>query len=240
MRSPDYSPGRIIRIRFPSRLIVLVRLIAPVGPAGPRAASEQFQIGSFRAAFDQIVLLVGLARVFTLSRRKVIHLTTPWGFGPGIFSANAKEEQFRHVPEVKADATSIRTAVLADLMPNDVRFVFEAPGMHNPKAVGQERIGDPHVQMSRLRSQVGDRQRTDIIRGHGFVPRQSAVLGRNLASPVREAPRRIGENGLKPFAAGAARQVDSRIHGLGIHSEHPHKTGLERKQNNRIKLISND
>jgi hypothetical protein len=53
-----------MRIGLPRRLIILVRLLAPIGPVLPRAAREEFEIRRLRARFDDRILLIGLAESF--------------------------------------------------------------------------------------------------------------------------------------------------------------------------------
>jgi hypothetical protein len=43
---------------------------------------------------------------------------------------NAKQQKFGHVPEVKADPSSLRPSVLPNFKPHDVSLVDESPSLH--------------------------------------------------------------------------------------------------------------
>jgi hypothetical protein len=44
---------------------------------------------------------------------------------------DCKKQEFRYITEVKTNAASIGTAIFADLVPHDIGFVSESPGLDN-------------------------------------------------------------------------------------------------------------
>src|SRR6476646_8314761 len=110
-------------IGVPGRRVVLVCLVPPIGPALARSAGEQLEIRSRAARLDHPVLLVWLSRMLALARRDHVDLAAPGSERPRVLAAHAEEQEFRHVAEVKADAPSVRSAVAADLVPDDVGLV---------------------------------------------------------------------------------------------------------------------
>jgi len=129
-RSPAVC--RIVRTIFQIR----VHFIAPARPSRDMLASEEFQVGSGATALDQIENLLWLTAVFTLSRADNIYLTAARVQRPHL-AANTEEQKLRHIAEIEADAPSVRSAILADLVPNDVRFVLKAPGLHHCETFSQ-------------------------------------------------------------------------------------------------------
>ena len=68
--------------------------------------SEQLKVGSWRAGFNQIVLLIRLARMFTLARLNHVHLRPPRrerAHG----ASNAEQQQLGDVPKIKTHAATI-------------------------------------------------------------------------------------------------------------------------------------
>src|SRR4051812_21042562 len=104
---------------------------------------------------------------------------------------DAEQDEFGDIAEVEADAATVRTAILPPLRPDDVAHVTETPGLHNPKALGQESIGHPQIQMSVCSSCVCYGHRTNLGEGHRVVTIKSAMLWRYLACSVLEGPRGV-------------------------------------------------
>jgi hypothetical protein len=77
--------------------------------------------------------------------------------------------------------------------------------------------------MRGLGSDVGDRQRADLVERHRAVAIESFVLGRDpgsgpgqaLAGAVLELPRRIGEDRPEPPPPRGADQIEMRGEGRG-------------------------
>ena len=201
----------MVRVGFPCRRIFLVRLVAPVGPSWPRAAREQFQIGAARAGFDHVILLVGLARVFALAGFDHVHLPPAWRQRARVLAARAEQENLRHIAEVEAHAASVRSAVLADLVPDNVALVVESPGLHHRKAFRQQRIGHPEIKMCRIDRDVGHGQGANLRRGHRLVAGETPVFGRHLSGAIGEAPGRIGQNRVKLPPAQRGGEIDDRL-----------------------------
>ena len=61
------------------------------------------------------------------------------------------------VAEIKADAASIRAAILADFVPDDVALVVEPPRLHDPQTFRQQRVGHPQIQVRSVVRQLLDR-----------------------------------------------------------------------------------
>lgn len=197
----------MVRIRLPRRPIILVRLIAPHRPILPRAPSEQFEERTGTARLDDIVLLVRLAGMFSLARRQKVDLSSSGRERAGVLAAHAEQDQLRDIAKIKTDASPIRAAVLADLVPDNVGFVSEAPRFHHFQAVRQQRVGAPQVKMGSLRSDQRYRQRLYFFERESAVARQTSVFGRYFSGLVRELPRRVCENGRKPALSGKSEKV---------------------------------
>ena len=138
----------------------------------------------------------------------------------GILPADAEKDQFGRVAKVKADAAPIRATVLADLVPDDVALVREAPGGQDPKALGKERIRHPQVEVGRVADDAAHGQRENVVQRHRRVAVQSPVFRRHLAGAVLELPRRIGEDGVKALLADAVEQITSRLGKMFRHLVH--------------------
>src|ERR1700722_17219947 len=100
--------------------------------------------------------------MLSLSRFDHVDLATTRREGTRVLAAYAEEQQFRHVPEVKADAATIRAAVLTDFVPHNVRFVREAPCLKDNKSLGQQSIRHPEIEMRGRVGDACDRQRHDL------------------------------------------------------------------------------
>lgn len=112
-----------MRVGAPGRLIIAPGLVAPYIPVRPDTPGEQFEIGAERTCLDDGINFIGLAAMFPLAGGEVIHLAPPSRAGPSIFAARTKEYQLGDIAEVEADPATVTTAILSDLMPDDIGFV---------------------------------------------------------------------------------------------------------------------
>src|ERR1700723_1629932 len=114
---------RMMAVGLPRGTIAIVRLMTPDRPAGPRSARKQLKMRTGRTGFDYRILLVRLARMLTLSRRKKIDLPTSRLQRARILAFHTKQQNLCHITEIKSDSAAIRSAILADFVPDDVGFV---------------------------------------------------------------------------------------------------------------------
>ena len=198
---------RVVLVGVPRGLIFRRGLIAPHGPALPVSAGKQLKKRPRRAALDQGDEFVRFSGVLPLLCPEQIHLGPGRGQRPVPAAPNAKEQDFRHVPEVEPHAPAVRFSVLADLLPDDIALVLESPGLHDRKAVGKQGIGDPQIQMALLRRHLRHRQRHDVFQLHGLVAIQPLVLRRYLPGPILESPGGIGIYGGVFLIAAEAQQI---------------------------------
>ena len=112
--------------------------MAPDRPAVPFSAAEQFQVRSPAARFDQFVLLIGLSRMLPFPAGQKVDLSPSGRQRPRTLAADAEQDEFRDVAEIEAYAAPVRTAVLADLVPDDVGLVLETPqlSIHQGRGAG--------------------------------------------------------------------------------------------------------
>src|SRR5882672_7948850 len=185
----------MVCIGLPGRPIIFRRLIAPGYPSFPLTSRKEFKTRPSTASLDDSVLLIGLAGMFTFARCKKIYLPPTWSKRARVLTAHAKQDQFGNIAEIETDATPIRAAIFAHLVPDDVGFVIETPCLHDGEAFGQKRIRAPEIQVRSWRNEFPDWKRHDLVELHRPIARQALVLGRNLAGLVGELPRRIGEDG---------------------------------------------
>lgn len=82
---------------------------------------------------------------------KKVNLPSSRCKGSGILATHPKEDELGYVPEIETDATAVRAAVLSDLVPDEVAFVFESPGFHNRDTIGQQRVRNPKIQVGSFR-----------------------------------------------------------------------------------------
>ena len=123
-------------IRRPRRFIPLVGLIPPDRPSLPLPAREQLQPRPWAARLDQGVLLVRLAGVFALAGLEHVHLAAAGGQGAGVLAADAEQQDLGDVAEVEADAAAVGAAVLAHLVPDQVRLVGNLPRPQHLQPLG--------------------------------------------------------------------------------------------------------
>src|SRR5258705_13963818 len=113
----------MVGVSLPCRHVAVVSLIAPSRPARSGTAREQFNLGSGRTGFDDVVLFIGFAAVFALGGPNIVYQSTPRRQFSRVLSANAKQNHLGHITEIKSHPATIRTAVLAQLVPNNIAFV---------------------------------------------------------------------------------------------------------------------
>jgi hypothetical protein len=116
--------------------------------------------------------------------------------------------------EVEADAAPVWTAVLADLVPDEVRLIPEAPGAHHVQSLRKERIGDPEIEVRPIGDDVRHGEVGDFLEAHRLVAGEAHMLWGDLARAVLEAPGRVGQHGLEPETAreGAEGSVGKIVH----------------------------
>src|SRR5580704_18820100 len=107
--------------------------------------------------------------MLALARFDHIDLTTTRLTGAGILAAHPKENDLGHISEIEPDSSPIRAAILTDFVPNDVRFVLEAPRLHHAKRLGQKGVRCPQIEMRWLSGEPLDRKRLDIVESHRLV-----------------------------------------------------------------------
>src|SRR5262249_16779471 len=116
----------MVRIRRPVGS-VFFSFMSPTRPARALPASEQLEEWPIRKAFDDLVLLVGLARMLALARRHEVDLSSTRWPRAGVLAPHSKQEHFRDVAEIEADASAIGSAISANFVPDEVRLVGEPP-----------------------------------------------------------------------------------------------------------------
>jgi hypothetical protein len=72
--------------------------------------------------------------MLVLSRDDDVDLTAAGGQGPKL-ALDAEEKELGYVAEIEAHSASVRSAILPDLEPNNVRFVREAPRLHDVESL---------------------------------------------------------------------------------------------------------
>src|SRR6266700_921675 len=137
----------MVGVSLPRRLVSLVGLIPPSSPALARATRKQFKKRPRAARFENIVLLIRLPRMLALSCCKQVYLPPSGRKCARVLAAHTEQDQLCDVAEIETNSASIRAAVLAHLMPDDVGLVGEAPRLHDSKAFGQHCVGAPEIQM---------------------------------------------------------------------------------------------
>lgn len=111
--------------------------------------------------------------------------------GPGILAFDTEQNDFGNIAKVKAHAATVRSAVFANLVPNEIRFILEAPRRHDRKPVWQQRVGHPQIEMRSRSCDISNRKFADLIEFHRRVARQSRVFRCNFSGAVQKLPRRI-------------------------------------------------
>jgi len=132
--------------------------------------------------------------MLSLPATKVIYLGSTGFERTRMFSADTEQQKLSDVAKIEANPTTVRSAVLADFVPDKVALVSETPSAHNRDALRQKSIWDPQVQVANLSSGLLHGQSLDVIQRHCVVSGQSLVLWGNLARSIRELPRGVGQN----------------------------------------------
>ncbi len=187
----------MIRVSRPIRNIHF-RLVSPRNPSVPIASREQFKMWTRATGFHELILLVRLARVLTLSCRKKVYLPASWIQCSRVLSSDTKKEQFCNVPEVEADSAPIGSAVFPDFMPNDIALVLKPPRLHDVQALRQEGIRHPKVQVGDWGRCMHNGQGFDLAQGESTVPREPSMLRGDLSRSVLKLPRRVRQNSPEP------------------------------------------
>ena len=173
----------------------LAQLVAPLDPAGSALTGEQFQVRTRAATLHEVIERLRLARVLPFLVGEQVDLPPPRLEGTQM-AAYSEQEQFRDVAEVETNSPAIRPAVLADFKPNKIRFIDEAPGLHDPQTLRQQSVGRPQVEMAFRQGPVLDRQGHDLLQAQGAVARRRRCSGAIL--PVRLAKRQGGSPRIVP------------------------------------------
>lgn len=129
----------------------------------------------------------------------------------GVLAARAEQDDLGHITEIEAYASTVRTTVLADLVPDQVRFVGEAPSFHHSKAIRQKSVWHPHIEMRSFGRTAGNRQCADVRQLHRWIARQSMMLWCDLPGAVLKLPGRIGQNRRELLALRSELKVDARF-----------------------------
>jgi hypothetical protein len=116
-------------------------------------AGEHFKERSVATRLDDRIDFVRLSGVLPLSRGQKVHLSSPRRRSAHA-SANAEENQFGHIPEVKANPTPVRATVLTDFVPNDVGFVCKPPPLHYLEALKDQRLWNSGLNLTLVRQAV--------------------------------------------------------------------------------------
>src|SRR5690348_14422053 len=95
-----------------------------------------------------------------------------------------KQDEFRHITIIESDSASVRSAILTNLKPHDVSFVFKTPRLQRAKTPTEESVGAPEVQMRLFSSNFRDRQGADLFDCHGLVSMEPFMLGSHFAGAI--------------------------------------------------------
>ena len=63
--------------------------------------------------------------------------------GSGILAARSEQDEFRDISKVESNSPSIRPAIFADLVPDQIRFVGEPPRVQDLQPFRQQGIRNP-------------------------------------------------------------------------------------------------
>ncbi len=134
-------------------------------------------------------------------------------------AANAEQQDFGDVAEVKADPASVRPAVLADFVPDDVGLVGKSPRRHHGEALRKQGVRDPQIEMGRLAANLGHGKGHDVCEAEGAIAAEPAVFRCDLPRLVLEAPGRISKDAAElPTAKRVTKRVCRRLRSAIIHS----------------------
>src|SRR5262249_49422864 len=113
------APERWVYVFHVGRLAI-VGLLAPLRPSLARPAREQLEMGRRVARLDELILLLRLARVCALARRKQIRLPASWRQRARVLAPHAEQHELGAIAEIKPDPAPVRPAVLAHLVPHNI------------------------------------------------------------------------------------------------------------------------
>jgi hypothetical protein len=117
----------------------------------------------------------------------------------GLFGSQSpprpEQQQFSRIPKIKPNASPIRAAIFADLVPYDVGFVSESPRFQHIEPFAQEGVWNPQVEMALRITCHGDWDFLDLSQRERLVSVEPFVFRGHLARSICELPRRIGKNG---------------------------------------------
>lgn len=122
--------------------VLLDILISPLVPPWTFESRKQLKMWPRRACLDEIIELVRLAGMLPFLDAKKIYLR-PTGVKSAHPAANAQKQEFRHVPKIKTDTPSIRAAIFADFIPDEIGFIGEPPGGHDIQAILKQCVWNP-------------------------------------------------------------------------------------------------
>ncbi len=157
-------------------------------------------------------MFVRLARVFALFGCHEVNLTPTSAKCTGPFATNTKQNHFRDVSEVESDTTSITATVLSDLVPNQVRLVFEYPCFQSAEPFWQKGIRTPKVALGGIQYMVQDRKLLYLDERKGFISAEPMMFGCDLSCAIRKTPSRICKNCAKLLSIKTHCQVSSGTH----------------------------
>src|SRR2546421_10677463 len=101
--------------------------------------------------------------MLAFTSRHEIHLSSSGRQRACIPAFDTEQNQLRHIAEVKSNATAIRTAVPANLMPDKVGLVGEAPCLQYRQPVRQQCIWAPQIKMRCGSRHLLDWKRFDVL-----------------------------------------------------------------------------
>src|SRR5262249_6868752 len=97
----------MVRIGCPGRTVTLVSLIAPSRPTLPYPSCEQLQERPGTTCLYNVVLLIRLARMLSLSRGKQIYLPPARRKCTRVLPSHAEQDQLSDIAEIKTDPASV-------------------------------------------------------------------------------------------------------------------------------------
>jgi len=105
-----------------------------------------------------------------------------------------EKEKLRDVAKVKPHATPVRTSILANLVPYNVRLVGESPRLHDVQGLKKKGVGAPQVKVALRQGKSRDWKAGDLLERERLIAVESLVLRPDLACSVGKPPRRVHEN----------------------------------------------
>ena len=115
--------------------VLLDIFVAPLRPPGTPETSEQLQVRTGRTRLDDIIDLVGLARVLSLASDDDVGLSPAWRQSPH-GATHTEQDEFRHIPEIEPDTSPVWAPVSTHFVPDQVRLVRKPPPPHHLQTFG--------------------------------------------------------------------------------------------------------